>query len=119
MASFVEQLRQLGYSVTEHAPDRISFPFRIETGKRAGEEVSLGFIVTGDFILSPPSGPHVRPRLLPINTSSAPHPTGGVHESAQFGAEWQYWSRPIPHWKQTRRNAADYMAHIHRLFATL
>jgi hypothetical protein len=117
MKSFAEQLKALGYNVTE-AGDKLSFPFKIQTGKRAGEEVTVGFVVNGDFLLNPPSGPHVRPRLLPIHAAAAPHPVGGVHESP-FGAEWQYWSRPIQHWQETRRNAADYMAHIHRLFDTL
>ena len=53
-----------------------------------------------------------------MRQDTSPHPTGGIHESP-FGLEWQYWSRPIRHWNETRRNAADYMAHIHRLFDTL
>lgn len=117
MKSFTEQLKSLGYQVTEE-PGRVRFPFTILTGKRAGEEITLGFLVAGDFVLTPPSGPHVRPRLLPIHPTPAPHPIGGVHDSP-FGAEWQYWSRPIQHWQETRRNGADYMAHIHRLFETL
>jgi hypothetical protein len=117
MKSFAEQLRDIGYDVTEDG-NKVSFPFKIETGKRAGEEITLGFLTSTDFQLNPPSGPHVRPRLLPQNSAQAPHPSGGVHES-QFGSDWQYWSRPISHWAETRRNAADYMAHIHRLFATL
>jgi hypothetical protein len=117
MSTFGEQLKALGYDVKEEV-DRVSFPFKIETGKRKGEQITLGFIVNSDFMLNPPSGPQVRPRLLPIHPESAPHPVGGVHESP-FGPEWQYWSRPIKHWNETRRNAADYLAHIHRLFETL
>ena len=117
MHKFMDQLRALGYQLSEGG-DRISFPFTIQTGKLAGEEITLGLLVSGDFMLNPPSGPHVRPRLLPLHPSQAPHPIGGIHDSP-FGSEWQYWSRPIPHWSETRRNAADYMAHIHRLFDTL
>lgn len=117
MKTLSEQLRDLGYDVTEDG-NKIFFPFKIETGKRAGEEIMLGFLTFPDFLLNPPSGPHVRPRLLSQNSTQAPHPVGGVHDSP-FGSEWQYWSRPISHWPETRRNAADYMAHIHRLFATL
>ncbi len=117
MSTFAEQLKGLGYDVKENG-DKVSFPFKIQTGKRTGEEITLGFVVPPDFLLNPPSGPHVCPRLLPINPAKAPHPVGGVHES-DFGKDWQYWSRPIEHWPQTRRNAADYMAHIHRLFETL
>jgi len=117
MKSFADQLRDLGYTVTEDG-NKVSFPFKIETGKRTGEEITLGFVTNSDFMLNPPSGPHMRPRLLPIHPQEAPHPVGGVHES-DFGKDWQYWSRPIKHWAETRRNAADYMAHIHRLFDTL
>jgi hypothetical protein len=115
--SFADQLRDLGYTVTEDGT-KVSFPFKVETGKRAGEEIRIGFVTNPDFLLNPPSGPHVCPRLLPIHPQEAPHPVGGVHES-DFGKDWQYWSRPIKHWGETRRNAADYMAHIHRLFETL
>jgi len=118
MTAFAEQLKALGYDVTEDG-NKISFPFTIQIGKRRGEDITLGFVAHDDFLLNPPSGPHVRPRLLPIHPQDAPHPIGGVHESQPFGPEWQYWSRPIKHWSETRRNAADYMAHIHRLFETL
>ena len=107
----------LGFDVREET-GKLTFPFTIQTGKRRGETITLGFQVGSDFILNPPSGPHVRPQLLPIHPTQAPHPVGGVHPSP-FGSEWQYWSRPIAHWNETRRNAADYMAHIHRLFETL
>jgi hypothetical protein len=114
---FADQLKCLGYKVSQNA-SKVTFPFEIQTGKLRGQQVTLGFITNGDFILHPPSGPHVCPRLLPIHPEKAPHPVGGVHES-EFGKDWEYWSRPIEHWNETRRNAADYMAHIHRLFETL
>jgi hypothetical protein len=118
MKSFPDQIRDLGYSVTENG-NQISFPFKIETGKRVGEEITLGLVIHPDVMLNPPSGPHVRPRLFPIHPEQdVPHPFGGVHESP-FGSEWQYWSRPMHQWAETRRNAADYMAHIHRLFETI
>lgn len=118
MTRFAEQLQKLGFDVIEKE-NKLSFPFKVQTGRLKGQEITLGFILSGDFMLNPPSGPHVRPRLLPTHPQPAPHPVGGVHDSPQFGPEWQYWSRPIQHWAETRRNAADYMAHIHRLFETL
>jgi hypothetical protein len=117
MFPFAEQLKALGHEVKEEG-DRVSFPFKIETGKLTGTEITLGFVVAPDFLLNPPSGPHIRPRLLPMNNTPAAHPVGGVSDSP-FGAEWQYWSRPIKHWPETPRNAAAYMAHIRRLFDTL
>lgn len=117
MSKMSEELKLLGYTVTEQA-DRVTFPFAVQTGKFAGQTISLGLIVPPDFPLTPPSGPHLSPRLLPINPQAGQHPLCGVQESPTFGGDWEYWSRPVPHWPQTERNAKAYMAHIHRLFDT-
>ena len=117
---FVAQLKELGYNPTE-STNRVTFPYRVSTGKFAGNEITLGFIVEDSFPLTPPSGPHVSPRLLPITGGGGQHPLGGVHESQQFGSEWEYWSRPYPQnpgWANTDRKVRTYMAHITNLFAT-
>jgi hypothetical protein len=49
LASFIEQLQKLGYQAGQEG-DRGSFPFGIETGKRAGENIKLGFAMNGDFV---------------------------------------------------------------------
>lgn len=116
---FIEQLKALGYQVTELGNGKVSFPYEILTGKFTGKNIKLGFVVPGDFPVTPPSGPHVSPRLLPINPQQGPHPSFGVHESSQFGTEWEYWSRPIRHWGSTKRTVKDVMAHIRHLFDTL
>jgi hypothetical protein len=117
-AEFKKELGELGYEVEELDADRVVFPYEIPCGRLTGQTIKLGFAVPGDFPLNPPSGPHVSPRLLPINTSSGTHPTCGVHESP-FGADWQYWSRPLSHWAQTKRRVKDVMAHIRHLFDTI
>lgn len=118
VADFAQQLRAMGYEVTEYPDSRVSFPYTVEIGKFEEQEITLGFVVPPDYSLNPPTGPHIRPRLLPINPPSGPHPSHGIHESPQFGAEWQYWSRPIQHWSSTERTAADVMRHVRRLFET-
>jgi hypothetical protein len=115
---FVQQLRDLGYTVDELGGNRIAFRWPVPTGKFAGQTIRLGFDVPTDFPLTPPSGPHISPRLLPIQ-SGGTHPSGGIHESPAFGAEWQYWSRPMRHWPQTKRTAKDVLAHMRHLFDTL
>jgi len=118
---FTKQLREMGHDATEHPDGCVSFPYTIEIGKFEGQEIALGFIVPPDFPLNPPTGPHVKPQLLPINTAAGPHPAFGVHESQnkqQFDEEWQYWSRPMNHWANTERTAADVMRHVRRLFET-
>ncbi len=118
-ADFVNELKQFGCDVQEPDGDRVIFAYEIPCGRLAGQMIKLGFIVPGDFPLTPPSGPHVAPRLLPMNPSAGMHPTCGIHESPQFGGDWQYWSRPLSHWAQTKRKVKDVMAHIHHLFDTL
>jgi hypothetical protein len=115
---FIQQLDALGYKVEDKGDGKVALPYTVPVGKFAGKEITLGFVVPGDFPLTPPSGPHVSPRLLPPNTSSQQHPAGGVHESAPFGPEWEYWSRPFPGWARTDRTARAYLAHIRNLFAT-
>jgi hypothetical protein len=120
LEDFAKQLREMGYDITEYPDGCVSFPYTIEVGKFESQEITLGFIVPPDFPLSPPTGPHIKPRLLPINTAQGAHPASGVHESQskQFGTEWQYWSRPMNHWAGTQRTAADVMRHVRRLFET-
>lgn len=116
---FTDQLRALGYEVEALDAEKIAFPYEITVGKMAGTKIKLGFVVQDDFPAnSPASGPHVTPRLLPINPEAKPHPEGGVHESAPFGADWQYWSRPCHDWGKTDRSAKAYMAFIRLLFET-
>lgn len=119
VADFVKQLRQLGYGPQELGGERVILPYEIPCGRLAGQKITLGFVVPGDFNLTPPSGPHVSPRLLPINSAAGAHPTCGVHESPTFGADWEYWSRPLSHWAHTKREVKDVMAHIRHLFDTL
>src|SRR5262245_39474910 len=113
---FLAGLKALGYDAAEIAPGRVSFPYKVESGKFAGRDIRLGFDIPGDFNLTPPSGPHLSPRLLP-NQSGGTHPGGGVHDS-QFGPEWQYWSRPLSHWNQTSKDVKAVMAHVRHLFDT-
>lgn len=116
-AYFLDQLRQLGYNPNDLGDGKVCFPYTVPVGRFCGQEVQLGFRVGDDFPLNPPSGPHVSPRLLPLNQSSNRHPEGGVHAS-EFGADWEYWSRPFPGWAGTDRTVKTYMAHIRHLFAT-
>jgi hypothetical protein len=107
-AGFLAALAAHGYSVTEQAGFGI-FPYTVEVGRRAGEQVKVGLLIPGDWPLSPPPGPHVSPRLG--------HPAGAVHPSP-LGAEWEYWSRPAPSWPSDRSMRA-YLRHLRTLFAQL
>lgn len=116
-ADFLNELKALGYDAREIAPGRVVFAYAVESGRFAGRQIQLGFDVPGDWNLNPPSGPHVSPRLLP-HQSGGTHPSGGIHESQHFGADWQYWSRPLSHWQQSTKDVRAVMAHVRHLFDT-
>lgn len=115
---FVSQLKQLKYDVTEMGGNKVSFPYEIPAGKFRGKQVYLGFDVPSDFPNTPPGGPHIKPRILPLNTNAKTHPEK-VLESQKFGPDWEYWSRPILGWAESDHTVRFYMKHIRTLFVTL
>ena len=116
---FLTGLTALGYAPKELARGRVTIDYTILSGRFAGKQITLGLRVNDDFPANPPGGPLVSPRLLPINPATVPHPDGGVHEANEFGADWQYWSRPHAAWPTTDRTVRTYMLHIQSLFATI
>lgn len=123
VAAFVEGLRECGYSPETVPGDArlVTFGYKVPSGKFAGTQVKLGFIVPDDFPMTEPTGPHVSPRILPINAQSGPHPLCGIHEThsqpfAVTGEEWEYWSRPFPNWKDSKKTVATYLSHIWNLW---
>jgi hypothetical protein len=120
IAEWITQLRALGYDAAQFcAPNILAFGFEVPVGRLVGQQARIAIAVPDDP-LTPPTGPHVSPCLLPIHPDqTVGHPVGGVHPAPHLGADWQYWSRPFPGWVQTSRDAAAYLAHIRHLFATL
>jgi len=116
---FAEGLERLGYEVEDKGSSRLAIKHTIGQGRFKGCEVLIGFEVPGDFELTPPSGPHISPRLLPINTGGADHHTR-AHESPNFGDEWEYLSRPFPvgEWPR-QRNVGSYLNYVIQLLETL
>lgn len=116
LAAFVSGLQALGYQpeIIDAAARRLAFDYEVQSGKHTGQVYKLGLEVPQDFPLTPPSGPHVKAILHQTGLSGA-HPTSNIQDSG-FGAGWQYWSRPVPDWAQSKKTAASYMAHIFRLW---
>jgi hypothetical protein len=115
-SDFVDQLKALGYEVQDHGDNKVSIPYTIPCGTFGDRTIRLGFLIPPDFNVTPPSGPHINPELLP-RKSGGSHPDGGIHDSP-FGAGWQYWSRPLQHWASTKRRVKDVLAHVRHLFDT-
>jgi hypothetical protein len=125
VALFLEGLEKMGFKPSQlkaHA-DHIVIDYLVPVGRFAGKQVRHGFVVPGDFPMTPPSGPHVSPHIHPLKADGQ-HPTGGIHSAhaAVFqnalGGEWQYWSRPYPEWPRSKKTAGAYMGHVFKLWAT-
>lgn len=116
MIDFINQLRDLGYTVEELGENKIAFPYEIPAGRFQGQKIKLGFNAPTDFPVSSPSGPHLTPHLLPMNSGAPAHPARVA--DSNFGSEWQYWSRPFQKWAETNKTVKDYMRYIRHLFET-
>lgn len=108
VAGFLAALAAHGYQATTQG-QFVVFAYVVEVGSRAGEHFTIGLQVPGDWPLSPPPGPHVRPRTG--------HPHGAVSRS-DLGDDWEYWSRPAPNWS-TDRGTRAYLRHLRTLFSQL
>jgi hypothetical protein len=120
LADFTAELIELNYLPSERDNGFVVFDYEVPIGPLAGRVVKLGLKPEGDWPVTPPGGPRVSPRILPINPDGQlGHPLGAVHEAPELGPDWEYWSRPCSHWAQTDRTAAAYLSHVHHLFETL
>ncbi|MDH4241988.1 MAG: hypothetical protein OEW48_20705 [Phycisphaerae bacterium] len=126
IAEFKRGLEDLGLSVEGPNEGRLIFDYTPDVGKFAGQKVKIGLTVQENWQASPPTGPRVSPRILPILPDGGqPHPVGGVHEAKEYEqksageAQWEYWSRPFPNWEKTDRSVRAYMRHIRALFAKI
>lgn len=118
--NFAEGLRNLGFEPEFRSDDLVAFAYVVEVGPLAGDTVTIGLHVPADWPMSPPSGPIISPRILPLHPGQEiGHPYGGVHDNAELGAEGHYLSRPFPGWPTTDRTVCAYMGHIRHLFDTL
>lgn len=119
--AFSEGLKALGYVPDDAKDNRLTFKYTISAGRFKDTVISVGIEVPGDFNVTCPSGPHISPRLIPINASAPGNDRSA--ESPNFGSEWQYLSRPFVDqqagWNRTSRSVKAYMQHIKRILDTL
>ena len=118
---FIEQLKQLGYTPeVQEGTTRVVISYTIGAGKFKDHTITIGIEVPGDFAVTCPTGPHISPRLIDINTGATDNTRSA---ESPFGAAWQYLSRPFPSgveaWNRTSKDAKAYMRHIKRILETL
>jgi hypothetical protein len=116
-----QQLAQLGYKPTVHYDDSnaetgfVSFEFMVPLGRFRGQQIEIAITAT-QFPAIPPTGPYIKPHLLPITGGGGTHPFGGIHEFNMPTAEFQYWSRPCNEWIDSDMNMKSYLAFLRTLF---
>lgn len=100
--AFKAQLEEMDYEpellTGSVAPsgDVLVFEYEVEAGPLAGELVKIGLRPPPDFPITPPGGPLVSPRILPINPNQGSgHPCGAVHVAETGGLRdpegaWEY-----------------------------
>src|SRR5258708_5279625 len=97
---------QLGYLPEDGKDNRLTFKYTISAGRFKDAVLTVGIEVPPDFNVTCPSGPHISPRLIPINPNAPGNDRSA--ESPNFGSEWQYLSRPFVDqqagWNRTSRN---------------
>jgi len=113
---FAQQLRALGFDLQTISDSRLAFAYTIPAGRFIGQTVTLAFDVPIDFERTPPSGPHISPRILPLNPNAPAHPER-VAESP-VGSQYEYLSRPYTNWGKDGCTVAAYMAFIRHILAT-
>src|SRR5580704_1763426 len=69
--AFKVGLEELGHTVEDRGENRLAFKYRIGGGRFKDREISIGVEVPPDFNVTCPTGPHLSPRLIPINPNGA------------------------------------------------
>jgi hypothetical protein len=110
----LKQLIERNFEAWMHTNGFVCFKFKISLGKFKNEVVEIA-LDAKQFPLNPPSGPYIKPHLLPISGGGGNHPYGAIHDRKLPDSEFQYWSRPLNGWK-SGMDMDDYLAFIRTLF---
>lgn len=111
----LKQLSEQGYKPVMYDNGFVGFEFEIPHGKFRNQKVQIA-LQAPQFPDIPPSGPYIKPYLLPIKPEHGPHPYHGVHDRKLPNAEFQYWSRPFHGWDESEKTIKVYLAFLRTLF---
>lgn len=118
--AFSSGLQDLDYVPENPGPNRVVFEYQIKQGRFAEKTIKIGIEVPPDFPVNCPTGPHINPRLIPIDTGALDNKRAA---ESPFGPEWQYLSRPFraqqTGWNRTKRDVKSYLWHVMDILNTL
>lgn len=115
-----QQLADLGFesviypSNANYPGGFVAFKFIIPIGRFKAQEVEVA-LNAPHFPSIPPSGPYLKPHLLPMGVAGQ-HPFGGIHDRKVPNEQFQYWSRPFGDWSGSDKNIKTYIAFLRTLF---
>ena len=110
-----KQLNELGLETYSPALGFVTFKYTVPHGRFKDKEIEIA-LNAPKFPIVPPSGIYVKPFIMSISGGGGVHPNGGIHDSKQPTAEFQYWSRPFREWGNSEKSAKEYLAFIRTLF---
>jgi len=110
----LNQLRSKGFNAWMHTNNFVCFKYKIPLGRFKGQEIEIA-LQAPQFPNLPPSGPYIKPHLLPIKVDGDKHPFDRIHDWKKPTADFQYWSRPFRGWT-SGMNIDDYVAFLRTLF---
>ncbi|MEO3405883.1 E2/UBC family protein [Mucilaginibacter sp. CAU 1740] len=115
----IEQLTELGYEAISY-PDHPQYPggfvalkFKVPVGRFRGQEIEVA-VNAPQFPAIPPSGPYIKPHLLPIQGGNT-LPFDGIHARLVPTPDFQYWSRPYQDWVGTDQHIRTYISFLKAL----
>jgi hypothetical protein len=118
--AFAAGLMELGYACEDLGNNRLAFAYTVAVGRFKGQVIKMGLEIPPDFHATCPTGPHILPRLIPINTNGGPNNRAA---DSPFGAEWEYLSRPFVDgadgWNRTTKDVKAYLRHLQRVLEIL
>ena len=115
LSELQQQLIELGFPATIEQNRFVVFPFIVPIGRFRNKEIEIA-LEAPQFPLNPPSGPYIKPHLLPCSGGGGSHPDGGIHKRNLPSADFQYWSRPFQNWNGSAKTSKEYLAFIRTLF---
>ena len=111
----IKELNDLNLESILYPNGFVGFKYTIPLGRFRNQQIEIALEVS-NFPDIPPSGPYIKPFLLPINAVQGDHPFCGIHIRNQPTTEFQYWSRPVEGWDQTNKSMTVYLAFLRTLF---
>ena len=115
------QLAELGYQpvvlsdANGNPSEFVGFKFVIPLGRFRNTEVEIA-LNAPQFPSIPPTGPYIKPHILPITGGGGEHPFGGIHQFNLPTPEFQYWSRPCSNWSDAEKHVKSYLSFLRTLF---